>query len=71
MARQMHEIVKEAADPSCQSGRGRGFAGSKPSGSIGCLAVMSFVCCQVEVSAPGRSPVWRSPTGYGVSVSVM
>jgi hypothetical protein len=28
---------------------------------------VSFVCCQVEVSASGRSPVQRSPTDCGVS----
>jgi len=29
-----------------------------------CLSVMSFVCCQVEVSASGRSFVQRSHTKY-------
>jgi hypothetical protein len=33
----------------------------------GCLSVMSGVCCQVEVSASGRSPVQRSPNESGVS----
>jgi hypothetical protein len=28
----------------------------------GCLSVLSVVCCQVEVSAWGWSPVQRSPT---------
>ena len=28
----------------------------------GCLSVVSVVCCQVEVSATGRSLVQRSPT---------
>ena len=27
-----------------------------------CLTLVSVVCCQVEVSAKGRSPVQRSPT---------
>ena len=33
----------------------------------GCLSVVSVVCCQVEVSASGRSLVQRSPTECGVS----
>ena len=33
----------------------------------GCLSVVSVVCCQVEVSATGRSLVQRSPTECGVS----
>jgi hypothetical protein len=28
---------------------------------------VSVVCCQVEVSASGRSLVQRSPTDYGLS----
>jgi hypothetical protein len=32
---------------------------------------VSAVCCQVEVSATGRSPVQRSPTDCGVSVSLI
>jgi len=31
--------------------------------SYGCLSVVSIVCCQVEVSAMGRSLVQRSPMG--------
>jgi hypothetical protein len=31
------------------------------------LYVFSFVCCQVEVSATGRSLLQRSPTECGVS----
>jgi hypothetical protein len=31
------------------------------------LSVVSFVCCQVEVSATSRSLVRRSPTECGVS----
>jgi len=34
----------------------------------GCLFVVSVVCCQVEVSAKGRSFVQRSPTECDVSV---
>jgi len=32
-----------------------------------CLSVVRVVCCQVEVSATGRSLVQRSPTECGVS----
>ena len=32
-----------------------------------CLSVTSVVCCQVEVSAMGQSPIQRRPTEYGVS----
>jgi hypothetical protein len=34
----------------------------------GCLSLVSVVCCQVEVSATGRSLAQRSPTDCGVSV---
>jgi hypothetical protein len=34
----------------------------------GCLSLLSIVCCQVEVSATGRSLVQGSPTKCGVSV---
>ena len=40
-----------------------GIARSKPAGGT----VVSVVCCQVEVSAKGRSLVQRSPTECGVS----
>jgi hypothetical protein len=33
----------------------------------GCLSTVSVVCCQVQVSATGRSLVQRSPTECGVS----
>jgi hypothetical protein len=33
----------------------------------GCISVVGVVCCQVEVSATGRSLVLRSPTECGVS----
>jgi len=32
---------------------------------------VSFVCCQGEVSAPGRSLVQRSPTDCGASLCVI
>jgi len=31
------------------------------------VSLMSVACCQVEVSATGRSLVWRSHTECGVS----
>jgi hypothetical protein len=36
-----------------------------------CLSLVSGVCCQVEVSATGRSLVQRSPTYCGVSLCVI
>ena len=36
-----------------------GIAGSNPAGGRGCLSLVSVVCCQVEVSASGRSLVCR------------
>ena len=35
---------------------------TRPEESYGCLSVLSVVCCQVEVSATGRSLVQRNPT---------
>jgi hypothetical protein len=43
-----------------------GIVGSIPAGAW-CLSVVSVVCCQVQVSATGRSLVQRSPTECGVS----
>ena len=34
---------------------------TRPDESYGCLSVVNIVCCQVEVSAKGRSLVQRSP----------
>ena len=42
-----------------------GIAVSNPAGS--CLSLVIDVCCQVEVSATGRSLVKRSPTECDVS----
>ena len=36
--------------------------GSNSAGGHGCVSVVGVVCCQVEVSATGRSLVHRSPT---------
>ena len=44
-----------------------GIAGSNAAEGRGCLSVVSVVCCQVEVSASGRSLVQRSLTECGVS----
>jgi hypothetical protein len=38
-----------------------GIAGANPAAGHGCLSVVSVVCCQVEVSATGRSLVQRIP----------
>ena len=43
-----------------------GIAGSNPTGVYGYLSLVSVVCCQVEVSATGRSLVQRSLAGSGV-----
>jgi hypothetical protein len=42
-----------------------GIEGSNPARTYGCLSLVSVVCCQVEVSATGRSLVLRSPTKCG------
>ena len=46
----------------------RGFE-SHP--GLGCLCVVSVVCCQVEVSATDYSFVQRSPTDCGASLYVI
>ena len=48
-----------------------GIEGSNPAGVNGCLSVVSVVCCQVDVSATGRSLVQRSRTDCGVSLCVI
>jgi hypothetical protein len=35
--------------------------------AVGCLSLVSDVCCQVKVSATGRSLIQRNPTKCGVS----
>ena len=45
-----------------------GTAGSKHAGGMDVLFLVNVVCCQVEVSATGRSPVRKGPTECGVSV---
>ena len=44
-----------------------GIAGSNPAGAHGYLPRVGVLCCQVEISATGRSFIRRSPTGCGVS----
>jgi hypothetical protein len=45
-----------------------GNVGSNPAGGgHGGLSLISFVCCQVQVSSSGWSLVRRSPTECGVS----
>jgi hypothetical protein len=43
-----------------------GTAGSNSTGNMGTLSIVSAVCCQVEVSATGRSLFQRSPVECGV-----
>jgi len=50
--------------PRTLAGRECGF---KSCQEHGCLSLVSVVCCQVEVSATGRSLVQRSPTDCGGS----
>ena len=47
-----------------------GIAGSKPAGGMD-VSVVSVVCCQVEVSATGRSLLQRSPAESWVSLCVI
>jgi len=44
-----------------------GIADSNSTSGHGCLSVVSFVCCQIEVSATSRSLIQRSPNLCGVS----
>jgi len=44
-----------------------GIAGSNPNGGMDVCLLLSVVCCQVEVSATGSSPVQRSPSDCGAS----
>jgi len=44
-----------------------GIMGSNPDGWQGYLYLVGVVCCQVQVSATGWSPVYRSPTECCVS----
>jgi len=47
-----------------------GIAGSTSAGSIDVLSVVSVVCCQVQVSATGRSLVQRRQPSVPYSVPV-
>ena len=55
-------IITKYADP---SSRLLGLRVRVPPGP--CLSLEGVVCCQVEVSATGRSLVQRAPTECGVS----
>jgi hypothetical protein len=46
------------------------IVGSNPTGGVDVCPVQCL-CCQVEVSATGRSLVQRSPTECGVCLSVI
>ena len=46
-----------------------GNAGSNPTGGMDVCLLLSVVCCQVEISATGRSPVQRSPSECGATES--
>jgi hypothetical protein len=67
--------VAARSKPSAFSRALAGIVGSNPAaaagGGHGCLSLVSVVCCQVEVSATGRSPVQRSPTDCGVCLCVI
>jgi hypothetical protein len=65
---------RKQADPSGRTFDGAGLrllpcrdCGCESRRGDECLSVVSVVCCQVEVSATGRSLVQRSPTECGVS----
>jgi hypothetical protein len=47
-----------------------GIADSNPAGGMDVCLLLSVVCCQVEVSATGRSLVQSSPAKRGVCVCV-
>jgi hypothetical protein len=57
--------VMYSADPNGRSLPG--IAGSNHAVGHRCLSVVSFECCQVEISAMGRLLVQRSSTERGVS----
>jgi hypothetical protein len=47
-----------------------GIVGSSPTGGMD-ICLVQCLCCQVEVSATGRSLIQRSPTECGVCLSVI
>jgi hypothetical protein len=47
-----------------------GIVGSNPTGGMD-VSLVQCLCCQVEVSATGRSLVQSSPTDCGVCLSVI
>jgi hypothetical protein len=54
--------------PRVYDGSIAGVSGFESRWRYGYLSLVSVVCCQVEVSATGRSLVQRSPTDCGVSL---
>jgi hypothetical protein len=58
----------KSADPSGHALAG--IVGSNPTGGMD-VCLVQCLCCQVEVSATGRSLVQRSPTDCGVCLSVI
>jgi hypothetical protein len=48
-----------------------GIVDSNPTGGMKFFSLVQCLCCQVEVSATGRSLVQRSPTDCGVYLSVI
>ena len=58
----MHIVFSSTAVVERYKARVAGIAGSNSAGNMD----VSLACCQVEVSATGRSLVQRSPTDCGV-----
>jgi hypothetical protein len=54
----------------CAAKRLAGIVGSNPTGGMD-VCLVQCLCCQVEVSATGRSVVQRTPTDCGVCLSVI
>jgi len=48
-----------------------GMAGLNPAVDMNVLSLVSVVCCQIEVSATGQSPVQSIPTECGASLCVI
>ena len=60
-------ISVAAQSKACVCGRSlSGIVGSNLAEAVELLSLVSFVCCQVEVSATSWSLVYRSCTGCGV-----
>jgi len=75
MTLQVCRAAKLTSDPSDRAVQGVGLqpltcwdCGFEFRRGHGFLSVVIVACCDVEVSASGRSLVWRSPTECGLSV---